>query len=819
MTVFLSLFFAFGLAIFFFGLQTLFFYPLSLYYEVWKKRFFRKHRDPSFFPLVSVLIPAYNEESTIRMCVESVLSSDYPSFEVIVIDDGSTDRTAERIRDYVASGKIRYIWKPNGGKASALNRGIQEAQGEIIVYTDADSLFRPDTLQKLVRWFVSPRIDAVCGNDTPIHPTSALQKLLTITTHIGTGFVRRALSVLNVLPIISGNSGAVRKDLLEKVGGFTEIWGEDLDLTFKLHKARARIVFDPEALVISETPKNLSTLWKQRVRWMRSFLKICGLHKDLFFNPRYFPFSFYLPINWVNMVVVPVFQLMAFVLLPLAIHLGVYRWGGLVDVIAYLGFGLFLVVSVYSTLLDRAFGHLKYIPLYGWLMIPLSYFYNAVLVYSIYKEIRGAEERWEKITRRELEQLGETRAIPFWHRRWTWAIGGTTVLFLFLALGLMLRRHHSAVALPPSGAQVPPVFAIATHFDAWPDPEQAIQSVLKRPYQEIINMVGVSAGRYEWNNFRWKGHEQTWSNDQKAAPYDLLTHAIQKFQAQGKKVVAIVDFYAPAYLKEHPEDAAVGVDGRVSTEQVCFTELVRGKYGRLLVEMITYLAKHYDLKAISLTELEYHRFCYDERCLKLFQERTGERGWPRTFFPRRIDKDHPKIARWRSQLMYEYLREIADSVHKYGKDLYVDVPVDWKRMDHEGIETGLYYPWVLRVADAIIVWDYFYLENRPPETSEEVARFFTERYGATRVILSLGLWGKSHPVSPEELATALYHSLQGGAQKLWITPNHLLTPQHWQRVLEVLGVLKPKEAMELHPQRVEDFGNVRGTIPHRFRIG
>lgn len=789
MSILISFFLAFGFAIFVFGLQTFVFYPLSIYYEIWKRRFFKKYGE-EYHPFVSVLVPAYNEEDTIRLCVESILNSDYDNFELVVIDDGSTDGTREAIQDYIEAEKLRYIWKPNSGKASALNLGIGEAKGDIILYTDADTIFLKDTIHKMVRWFISPKINAVCGNDTPIHPETALQKLLTITTHIGTGFVRRALSVLNVLPIISGNSGAVRKDVLKKIGGFTEIWGEDLDLTFKLHKAKARIVFDPDALVVSDVPRNFKILWKQRVRWMRSFIKISALHKDLFFNPRYFPFSFYLPINWVNMVIVPIFQVLAFIFLPIAMKTGYYRLGGPIDIIAYLGFGLFLIVAVYSTVLDKAFAHLKYIPVYGFLMIPVSYFYNAVLIYSIYKELRKSEEVWEKIDRRDLEAVTKKKHKTKYHPVW---VTLTTIIILLIislsATSIILHRPRTKHYVILKSESLPDMFAVATHFDSWQNPTDAINSVMKRTASEVITTVGISAGRYEWNNFKWKGHEKTWSNDQKSVKYDLLEQAIKEFNSEKKEVVAIVDFYAPKYLKEHPEDAAVGADGSISPEQVCFIELVKGNYGKKMLEMVTYLAKNYNIWGIDLTELEYNRYCYDERCLKSYKEYTGARGWPRKFFPRHINRDDESIGRWRSTLMYQFLKEMSDSVHKYGKKLFVDVPINWKHMKREGLATGLYYQWVLKAADYIVVWDYFYLEDRPPETSEEVARFFTSHYDPEKVVISIGLWGKNRRVSPEELAVAVYSSLKGGNKKLWITPNYLLSDAHWELLLKILGVV------------------------------
>src|SRR2546426_11553543 len=154
----------------------------------------------------------------------------------------------------------------------ALNEGIAAATGEVVLYTDADSLFLRDTVAKTVRWFADPSIDAVCGNDMPLRARTGLQKLLAITTHIGTGYVRRALSIIGCLPIISGNLGAVRRRVLEEIGGFRPLWGEDLEITSRLHQHRKRVVFDPPPVLLAHCPPPLGALWEQGVRSVRRYL-------------------------------------------------------------------------------------------------------------------------------------------------------------------------------------------------------------------------------------------------------------------------------------------------------------------------------------------------------------------------------------------------------------------------------------------------------------------------------------------------------------------------------------------------------------------
>ncbi|MBI3755877.1 MAG: glycosyltransferase family 2 protein, partial [Deltaproteobacteria bacterium] len=402
----LSIFNSFGIIIFFLGIQGILFLPLTIIYEYWKKRALKI--IPLFKGKVSVLIPAYNEEMTIKATVASILASDYPSLEIIVVNDGSTDSTEEVISDFIKQGRIKYIKKPNGGKASALNRGIEAAQGDIVIFTDADSLFLPDTVRKMVRWFGDPSIDAVCGNDAPLHPSSSIQKFLAVTTHIGTGFVRRALSVMRCLPIITGNLGAIRTAVLKELKGFKEIWGEDLEITFRLYKNRKRIIFDPDPKVIAECPATIQGLWRQRIRWVRSYIKIAFLHKDLFFNARYSPFSFYLPINFINMTIVPLLQIIILALIPWAYATEHLYFTDTIEILAFLGVIFFFIIAVYSIVLDKSYYDLIYLP-YGLLILPFSYFYNFVAAYSWWKELQGAEEIWEKIERRKVIAINSSR--------------------------------------------------------------------------------------------------------------------------------------------------------------------------------------------------------------------------------------------------------------------------------------------------------------------------------------------------------------------------------------------------------------------------
>ncbi|MBI5067116.1 MAG: glycosyltransferase family 2 protein [Deltaproteobacteria bacterium] len=793
MTLLAALFWAFGLTVFVLGLQGLLYFPLTVAYEVWKRRALA--RLPPFTGRVTVVVPAYNEGRTIRLALETLLESEGVDLEVVVVDDGSTDGTADLVQDLHDQGRIRLLRQANAGKARALDAGIAAATGEVVLYTDADSLFYRRTVAQMARWFADPAIDAVCGNDAPLRAGTGLQKLLVITTHIGTGYVRRALSLLRCLPIISGNLGAIRRRVLQEIGGFRPIWGEDLEITWRLQAHGKRIVFDPEPAVLADCPATFAALWKQRVRWVRSYLKIAWLHRGLFFRRAAFPFSLYLPVNFANMALVPLLQTALFLALPLALTQGWLRPGGTWEVLAWLGLPFFAAVAVYSILLDREPGDLRYLP-WGLWILPVSYFFNAVVFYSWWKEMRRAEEKWEKIGR-----LGPAPAAP---RAWAFAAALVAVALAGAAATwtVMVRREQERA--PPPAPQVlgaeaaRPAFqlSLSTHFDAWPDWRDATRQLLSRPVVGMVDMVGVGAGRTEWTYFRWEGHEDRWSNHQKGEARDLLRTATEELRRRGHRVAAFIDLYAPQWIAGHPGTAAVQVNGKPHAEQVSLAELCEGRFGDLVLEMVEYLAAHYPVDAVDLTEASYGDTSYGEADLDSYRRVTGRKAWPRDWRGR-VDVNDPSVWEWKTRLFTGFVARAAEAAHRHGKLLYVDVAASWKDLSRDGRDHGQDYRELLRHADHLVVWDYWVLEGQPPEASKALA----ERLGAVlppgRWTLSLGLWGPGgRPVTPEELAQGLAFSLAGGARRIWVTPNDQLRPPHWEEILRawIVPVKPPRPA-------------------------
>ncbi|HEV8235365.1 MAG TPA: glycosyltransferase family 2 protein, partial [Gemmatimonadaceae bacterium] len=189
-------------------------------------------------PPVTILVPVYNEETVIAPALRSLLELRYPAFHVIVVDDGSTDRTFERactLAGRYGASTIRVVRKNNGGKASALNTGITLATTEFVLCMDGDSSLHPDTLKFAMRHFVDPRVGAVAGNVKVVNRRNIWTRLQALEYVEGLNTARRAQGFLRVVNIIPGPMGVFRRDALLRAGGYdTDTFAEDADLTLKL---------------------------------------------------------------------------------------------------------------------------------------------------------------------------------------------------------------------------------------------------------------------------------------------------------------------------------------------------------------------------------------------------------------------------------------------------------------------------------------------------------------------------------------------------------------------------------------------------------
>jgi len=241
----------------------------------------------SYCPSVSILIPAFNEEKVLRKTIEAALEASYPNKEIIVINDGSKDRTPQIAQNFCDSG-VKVIHRPNGGKAVALNHGLQFARGEIIVIIDADSLVGKNTLIELVQPFQDPEVAAVAGNIKVLNRKNWITKCQALEYIASINLYRRALDVFGSVTIVPGALGAYRREILEGSGFYDpDTLVEDFDVTMKALKTGNVVQASASAISYTEAPQTLDGFFKQRLRWYRGNFQALWKHNDAAFNARY----------------------------------------------------------------------------------------------------------------------------------------------------------------------------------------------------------------------------------------------------------------------------------------------------------------------------------------------------------------------------------------------------------------------------------------------------------------------------------------------------------------------------------------------------
>ncbi|RIJ97563.1 MAG: hypothetical protein DCC43_10190, partial [Candidatus Brocadia sp.] len=212
----------------------------------------------------SILIPAYNEEQAISSCLNSLTSLTYDNKEIFVIDDASTDRTTQIVERFLHNGVVLVRCEKNGGRAAALNFGLQKATGDVIITTDADTVVPADWLQRFKPHFEEQGVVAVGGAYRAGNRDKTLANASSVLDYLLNGIGKKSL-VPNKL---SGVNSAIRRDALVDLGGFNENawWCEDSELGWKLSE-RARIVYDPSNVVSTQYPDTWSGIWRRKFYW------------------------------------------------------------------------------------------------------------------------------------------------------------------------------------------------------------------------------------------------------------------------------------------------------------------------------------------------------------------------------------------------------------------------------------------------------------------------------------------------------------------------------------------------------------------------
>lgn len=245
-------------------------------------------------PLVSIVIPAWNEEGTISRTVSSLEEQTYRNSEIIVVNDGSVDATHSICQKLARQGRVRYFsLKERSGKSAALNYGTQFCKGEFIVFVDSDSFFSSDAVCNLIGHFNDPKVGAVAGNlRVANHRDSLWTELQSLEYLLNIGLGRRVRARLGILSVIPGAFGGFRASLIKASGGHDPGPGNDSDLTAKIRKIGMRVVFAPDAVCFTHVPDSGYGFIKQRLRWSRCLVSIRIRKHGSVFNPLHRNFKF-----------------------------------------------------------------------------------------------------------------------------------------------------------------------------------------------------------------------------------------------------------------------------------------------------------------------------------------------------------------------------------------------------------------------------------------------------------------------------------------------------------------------------------------------
>lgn len=363
-------------------------------------------------PAVSIIVPAYNEELNACRTINSLLQQDYPNLRIVFVDDGSTDSTFAKVSEaFINHANVQVHTKANGGKASALNFGINIADSDFVVCIDADTQLKTDAVSQLMKKFTNDQVGAVAGNVKVGNEVNLITRWQSIEYITSQNFDRRAFELLNCITVVPGAIGAFRKEAVIQAGAFTtDTLAEDCDLTMRLHRHGYTIKNCNEAISYTEAPETMRQFLKQRFRWSFGVMQCAWKHRDALFNPRY---------KNLGMVALPnilIFQILLPFLAPLA---------DLVLVLSLLaaGFGIiqsdihhilvyycvFSLVDIAGAALAFSFEKASYSKLL-W-MIPQRLVYRQLMYYillkSFNKALKGELQGWGI-----LKRTGNVKNIP-----------------------------------------------------------------------------------------------------------------------------------------------------------------------------------------------------------------------------------------------------------------------------------------------------------------------------------------------------------------------------------------------------------------------
>jgi cellulose synthase/poly-beta-1,6-N-acetylglucosamine synthase-like glycosyltransferase/peptidoglycan/xylan/chitin deacetylase (PgdA/CDA1 family) len=369
-----------------------------------------------FLPSVTVVIPAYNEEVVILQTIVSVLRSDYPDLKVIVVDDGSSDKTRQIVDShYWGHPRVRLISQPNQGKWQALNTAYSAIDTEIAVCVDADTKIARNAIRELVQPFADSRVGAVAGTVVVGNRTNLLTRMQAMEYITAQQIVRRAQEHLNGILVVPGALGAWRVEALkDDIGLYSnETLTEDADLTILMRRGGYRVAYAEGALAYTEAPGDLRSFMKQRLRWSLGNLQSLWKHRGAFGeagSTRLVTMLDMILFGYLLPLVAPIMDIL-FLFFATRIGLTIWNDGDL----SQLDLPLFAVIAFIAVpLIDvlvgwKALRYDRRTPMTLLLVVPLmSFFYRQLLYVTVYRvlwsALTGRLAGWNKLRRSGLQR-------------------------------------------------------------------------------------------------------------------------------------------------------------------------------------------------------------------------------------------------------------------------------------------------------------------------------------------------------------------------------------------------------------------------------
>lgn len=364
--------------------------------------FKRRRARSSHRPAVSVLIPAYNEEANIEATVRSVFASTNAYDEVIVVDDGSSDRTAEIVRRLINEfgTQLILVQKENGGtKGGALQHGLFLARHSIFVCIDGDTVIDKDAISRLARHFEDETVGAVAGKVYPARVASLLGAFQYLEYMQGQNLDKEVFAVGNAIHVVPGAIGAWRASAVQAVGGYSlDTVVEDQDLTLALVAAGWHITFDPMAAAYTETPATVKQFFRQRSRWVFGTIQCVWKYRAWFFS-RQRP-----SLGWLILPNVVLFNLLIPLLVPVLDVGVILGLGGFVSIWSvltpFLIYTLFDIWCAIEGLTYEEIAPKRLIPLVIWQRFFYRYMLAAAIIQSLGLALAGTFVAWGLQNRR-----------------------------------------------------------------------------------------------------------------------------------------------------------------------------------------------------------------------------------------------------------------------------------------------------------------------------------------------------------------------------------------------------------------------------------